>query len=151
LTSLGYLVWYDLVNMGLDIQQSMVDGIARSQFFIGCVESGYQGRPNCQIEYQEAAKTSKPMIAVVLEDIGDVFGQPNKKWKVSPDLNAVFSFKQRMFQDMSRLASNPIWQECHLKNEDPPDDLMEQLNACVMELVSKLAKGGCHPSLPPKS
>jgi hypothetical protein len=150
LRSLGYVVWYDQVNMGLQLRQSMRDGIARSKVFVAGINALYQSRANCKFEFLEAANTGKPMLAIVLEDIGDLWGQPNKPWKLSQELKDAFAFKTTMYHDISKIASDPIWEECDDKNEDPPSDKLEELNKSLETFVSLLVKGNFLPSLPPQ-
>lgn len=59
LTAGGYKTWYDQVDMGNNITQSVIDGIARSKVVVVCLNSHYQTRVNCMIELKEARRQKK--------------------------------------------------------------------------------------------
>ena len=67
----GYNVWYDLNDMGYDLQKSMREGIANSKAVLACINEVYQGRVNCMFELEEAAKFkaagTKPLIALFIQ------------------------------------------------------------------------------------
>ena len=67
LRAAGLRVWQDELEMGLDLQGSMSEGIAKSDVVVVLVSPSYAASRNCMFEARAAAASGKPLVACCVE------------------------------------------------------------------------------------
>jgi hypothetical protein len=111
----GLRVWKDDLEMGHDLQQSMSDGIAKSEVVVLLLSADYARSSACLFEARSAAASGKPIVTCVVEP------GPWRLWgldndgcgsRVLPDdheLVALAQLKTHLFVDLSA-ASTVKWE-----------------------------------------
>ena len=134
----GYVTWFDVDHMGHNLEASMKEGIARSKVMVACVDSGYQGRPNCMLELRHARLDLSPPKTVVT-----VITQPDIMTWGSPELKSLCGVPANPVLDISESAALGGWDAL----DGPTDVMKERVEKEVRELVKMLKAVGCEPSL----
>ena len=141
LTALGFRVWYDMNDMGWDLDKSMREGVGKSKVFICCFNRTYETRVNCKLELDEC-KTRYPDKVVISLLIDDIFGST---WSVKQEFEDKLQFKTKMFCDIHKVAAHPAWNDPNVK-DCIPADLLKDLREALQSLVKTLAGARCTPS-----
>ena len=76
---------YDENEMGYDIQESMMEGISKSDFILVCGNSIYQSRDNCMFELRKAKEMGKQIIVLIIEE--NPFEWANEEMKLLCELD----------------------------------------------------------------
>jgi hypothetical protein len=138
LTKAGYKVWYDMNDMGHDLNESMKQGIQNSAVVVACVNTVYQSRPACMFELAEARSIEgKQIVSVVLEENPFVWA--------SPELEELCRLRRTMWVDISAIAKDPVW----VSESGPERKLLQQLQTSLTPLFKLLRDLKCFPSYVP--
>ena len=140
LTACGYKIWYDLVDMGNNIIDSMREGIEKSQVFLVVLNSLYQTRENCMFELTYARSLGKPVIAVIIEAdplswANDSLRQQMPGWAENK--------MPEMFVPLHEIATRPEWES----DLGPGIALQFSLREEIVGLIKLVENAGCYPSL----
>lgn len=140
-------MWYDEHDMGINIQQSMIDGIKNSKVVLVCLDQTYQTRANCLFELEEAFKAENDpsvdvtIVALVIDK--DIFSWANDEIKNKCNL------QYKMFLDISKVyePDDGRWDKSSWEgNIEPTKEMKSELGAEVGKLVVRLRQLNCHPS-----
>jgi serine/threonine protein kinase len=124
----GYRVWYDMNDMGYDLQASMKRGIANSSVVLICANSFYQSRTNCMFELNEAHATGKRILTLVVEE--NPFDWANE------DILNKCQLKAAPFADIGHIAKLE-WDA----DDGPTDEMITQLKTSLLPLYDLLLGG----------
>jgi hypothetical protein len=139
LTRSGYRVWYDMDEMGYDLQKSMRDGIANSTVVVVCLNRLYMSRENCMFELKEAYKTGKRIIVFAIEPNVFDWINGNAECKAMCDVSA------HMLCDAGVVAVKAGWEA----EAGPTAELKATLVTKVSDMIKIVQNAGCNPSMPP--
>ena len=132
---MGYRVWYDVNEMGYDLQKSMRDGITNSRVVLVCASQTYQTRENCMFELQEAVSSEKQLLTVILD-------QNPFNW-ASRELTDLCQLKSKLFISIAEFE-NEDW----TSDDSPSPELLQRLRLALEPLVKVLINDfSCKPSL----
>jgi serine/threonine protein kinase len=128
LSTVGYRVWYDMLEMKWDLDKSMNEGVKNSSVVVACVNSTYQSRPNCIKELRmanEIDNPKKPIVCLVTESVP-------LSW-ASEELKGLCSFEANMYCDIGKhaLLGNEAW-------ENPTEDMVSSLQKSLQPLFKIL-------------
>lgn len=139
LQSMGYRVWFDELDMGHKIQQSMDEGVQKSKVFLACINRDYHGRKNCMHELRTAHSLGKPIITIVLDS--DLF-----TWPGSEEVRELCRCDCQSYIKVSELAANPGWTTDSDSDSVTPD-MHKKLHSVVQTIARFLEESNCWPSL----
>jgi serine/threonine protein kinase len=130
----GYRVWYDMTDMGHDLEESMIKGIENSKVTLVCLNRHYATRENCLFELREAKKRNKIIIALLIE--------PGIEMIVN-EATELCEVKKKRYVDIGSIATKEEWE----KSDSISDSLIADLRVSMEALLDLLRKVDCLPAL----
>jgi serine/threonine protein kinase len=133
LVEAGFRVWYDKIDMGANLIDSMSKGIQNSRVFLVCLSEDYINSKNCSFELGEAKKCNKPILAVLLDK--SVLDPKNQ------NVMDLCSLNTKKYVDMTEIATKLDWHEN--TNNAIDEELWKMLSEKMQELFLLLQELNC--------
>ncbi len=131
----GYRVWYDEINMGFSLKDSMKQGITSSKIILICLNAHYQSRANCLFELREAVASQKPIVVFLLQN--------NPMDWVNEEVKIACNLTDHLYVDGSDLVSNFNWSDVQTGDFDSPAfKALEERTKSLKKILSQL---NCFP------
>jgi hypothetical protein len=112
LNRLGYRVWFDLENMGHDLNKSMIDGVKNSKVFLACLSRSYFKSKNCKKELKAAVKNHKIIICLIVDEF-----DPSKPIDWIPKKYLIkYHIRNYIYLNLSEIKRNYQWELHRLDN-----------------------------------
>lgn len=126
----GFHVWFDVNEMGYDLDISMREGIAKSKVVVCCLNTKYQNSKNCMFELEQSKKQGKPVIGLFIEDGFYV--------KASSEVQDFCEFgpnhpQGKMFCDIGKIAADKGW----ASDDGPSLPLLQSLQKKIKDDLVK--------------
>jgi serine/threonine protein kinase len=130
----GYRVWYDITEMGHDLEECMIDGIEHSKVILVCLNSHYATRESCLFELREAKKRNKIIIALLIE--------PGIEMIVN-EATELCQIGKKRYVDIGTVATKVEWEML----DSIPNSLTAELLVSMEPLLDLMRKVDCLPTL----
>jgi hypothetical protein len=141
-----YRVWYDEHDMGVYLDQSMINGIRNSKIVLICLDEIYQTRQNCLFELDEAFKAQQdPDIDVKIVTL--VLSKDVFIW-ASPEVQLKCDLSKTMFFDISKVyePDHGRWNKSSWEgSDDPTMEMKAELGKEIGKLIVRLRQLNCYP------
>jgi serine/threonine protein kinase len=149
----GLRVWVDKDQMGHDLVASMKEGVAASTVVVALISKKYAGSWPCQVEFAEAVKLGKPLVACIVEP-DDLLSKPPARWLFDQRRGAASSHEQKIFETikkdnvvfLGRVTALPWGQDGVLSEEQKAEllrpEAIPRLLRCVNEYMKRKEEEG---------
>lgn len=145
LPKLGYRLWYDTMEMGLIMEESMYSGIERSSVFLCCLSSNYAASTNCMKELKRAAEIGKRIIVLWLDEKRYIASSPywHRTFGITSnyatEIKRMIKVESNLYVNISDVANQFAW-----KSKDMSEESLTVLWNALKVLFRLLRRAGVY-------